>query len=248
MHFCFPCRESELVRVRREERQSCEAELRNLRIEQEETHRKKMESLRRLELDTLNSLRSRQLEAEAALFSRRQELELQLQAVGVREEQLKRETEAKQQALLLVEQRLSAAAEQLSVREREVVGYRQQMESIVRGELASWETQLKAEQGHQDSVKAEVEQARVAVKEERRRREEVEEALHVASRQVVELQRQREDSLRALEKVNMRHQVFKARHNLISTNKVCSKRNLQCDVITIKLKIFIPAYLHSHYF
>ena len=197
----YICRETELAKVREEERVRCEVQLRNLRIEQEETHHKKMESLHRLELDTLNSLRARQLETEAALYSRRQELELQLQGMGMREEQLRRETEARQQALVLLEQRLSVAAEQLGVREREVMEYREHMEAVVRGEFAAWETRLKTEQGRQDAVRVELDEARVAVKEERRRREEVEEALHQASRQLVELQRQREDSLRALEKV-----------------------------------------------
>ena len=160
-----------------------------------------MESLRRLELDTLNSLRSRQLESEAALFSRRQELELQLQDVGAREDQLRREAEARVQALSLVEQRLSVAAEQLGVREREVVAYRERMEAVVRGEFAAWETRLKSEQVRQDAARVELEEVRAAVKEEKRRREEVEGTLHEASKQLVELQKQREESARTLEKV-----------------------------------------------
>ena len=195
------CREDELTRVREEERKHCEADLRNLRIAQEENHRQKMESLRRLELDTANSLRRKQLEIETALFSRRQELELQLQAVGVREEQLRRETEARERALQLAEQRLVMAGEQLGAREKEVEGYRQQVETVVRGELAVWEARVKAEQGKQDSAREELQVVRTAMREERERREKVESALHEASKQVMELQRQREESLRALEKV-----------------------------------------------
>ena len=197
---CIP-RESELAKVREEERTRCKTELRNLRIEQEESHRQKMESLHRLEMAAVDDVRRRQLEGEAALFARRQELEVQLVAVGAREEQLRRETESRMQALSLAEQRLTVAAEQVALRERELLQYRDRVEGVVRAELAGWESRLKEEQSRQDSARVEFDQAREAVRSERGRREEVEGQLHKASKQLVELQTQREESLRAIEKV-----------------------------------------------
>ena len=199
---CIP-RESELAKVREEERTRCETKLRNLRIEQEESHRQKMESLRRLEMAAVDDARRRQLEGEAALFARRQELEVQLVAVGAREEQLRRETESRMQALSLAEQRLTVAAEQVALRERELLQYRDRVEGVVRAELAGWESRLKEEQSRQDSARVEFDQAREAVRLERGRREEVEGQLHKASKQLVELQTQREESLRAIEKVSI---------------------------------------------
>lgn len=195
-------REVESIRVREEERQHCEADLRNLRIAQEETHRKKMESLRRLEMDSSSSLRSKQLEVEAALFAKRQELETQLQTVWRREDILRREMEERQQTLQLAEQRLIMAGEELSKREREVERYRTQMEGVVRGELANWETNLRAEQSRQEAVKTQLEQARRGMREEREKREEVEATLHETSKQLVQLQRQREEALISLQKVH----------------------------------------------
>lgn len=125
------CRERELSQVREEERLRCEAMLRNLRIEQEDKHQKKMESLRRLELDTLDRLRRKELETEAALHSKRQELQQQLLAVGAREEQLRRDMETSRQAIGLAEQRVTAAMEQVAARERQVVQYEQLQEKTL---------------------------------------------------------------------------------------------------------------------
>ena len=124
------CREHELSQARREERVRCEAELHNLRIEQEEKHQKKTESIRKLEQDTLDRLQRKEMESEAAQFARRQELQLQLQAVEAREAQLRRDSELRGQSIALAEQRISAAVEQLAVREREVEQYRQQLQTL----------------------------------------------------------------------------------------------------------------------
>ena len=131
MLLMFLCREHELSQAREEERVRCEAELRNLRIEQEDKHQKKMGSVRKLELDTLDRLRRKEQEAEAALHAKRQELQQQIQAVGVREEQLHREAEMNRQTVGVAEQRVAMALEQIAAREREVVRYREQQEAAL---------------------------------------------------------------------------------------------------------------------
>lgn len=118
--------------MREEERKRCERELHNLRIEQEDKHQKKMESLRRLELDTMDRLRRKELETEAALHGKRQELQQQLLAVGNREEQLRRDVEMNRQAIGLAEQRVVAAMEQIAARERQVEEHGQQQQRTFR--------------------------------------------------------------------------------------------------------------------
>ena len=124
-------RDRELGQAREEERKKCETELRNQWTEQEEKHQKKMESIRRLEQDTVDRLHRKELESEAALYAKRQELQLQLQAVESREEQLRRDIGLQQQTVGLAEQRITAAAEQLTARERELGQYRQQLEATL---------------------------------------------------------------------------------------------------------------------
>ena len=128
---CVCYRERELSQAREEERMRCEAELHNLRIEQENKHQKKMESIRRMELDTIDRLRRKEMESEAGLHVKRQELEQQLQVVGGREAQLQREVETSQQAIGLAEQRVTMAMEQLAAREREVTRLTHQQEAAL---------------------------------------------------------------------------------------------------------------------
>ena len=111
----------------------CEAELCNLRIEQEDKHQKKMESIRRLELDTIDRMRRKELETEAALHTKRQELQQLLQAVKGREDQLHRDVEMNRRAVGLAEQKIAVAAEQVAAREREVVQYGRKQEAALQG-------------------------------------------------------------------------------------------------------------------
>ena len=113
-------RDAELSRVREEERVRCETELCQVRRDLEEKHQRKMEAVRKLELDTLERLRRKEGEVEAVLHSRRQALQQQLQAVSAREEEVRRQVQLNQQSYCLAEQRVAMAVEQIVVREKEI--------------------------------------------------------------------------------------------------------------------------------
>lgn len=126
---CALHRERELSRVREEQRAKFEAELRQLRRDLEDKHQRKMDSIRKMELDSLDRLKRRERESEAAMFSKRQELERQLQAIADRDAEVSRERETVQHTYSLAEQKIAVMAEQISAREKELYQYKDQLEA-----------------------------------------------------------------------------------------------------------------------
>ena len=115
--------------MREEQRAKFEAELRQLRRDLEDKHQRKMDSIRKMELDSLDRLKRRERESEAAMFSKRQELERQLQAIADRDAEVSRERETVQHTYSLAEQKIAVMAEQISAREKELYQYKDQLEA-----------------------------------------------------------------------------------------------------------------------
>ncbi|KAL3879106.1 hypothetical protein ACJMK2_031419 [Sinanodonta woodiana] len=137
-------KDDEVKRIQIEERENCRRELEQARRELERTYQSKFDALVTRERNTVEKMQREHEIQEKEIYNQRQSILEEINAVHMREAQVKRDSEVNQRQQIIEKERLKAKEEEIKRRELQVTRMEAEFEQRLHNEMTKFKVEYQA--------------------------------------------------------------------------------------------------------